>query len=309
MGKKNNLIIFICFWYIFLNINSQDKISKETDYFIFSHSKSYNFWEHSNAAILIADKDSINKLKSLLFDNDLLAEYLCGYDYEILFLTNNGKEVQKKMSLNTECDFYKENNDIIQQFINSFIERIKKSPTHYIYNLKVSVDIPADSIIDEFNKEGKHLFLLSEKEDQYPAIKITYCEPDSRERSLDNAESTFNSIIQNIIFSTKPVYFSRLYRSTLSNTKYVDYTTNMVSQVYFFPTRTDIDAIVEQIKINNIQYLFVENCSEDYNLQLLDNSNMKKISDEMGKYTFIQQITEAKEGYSLENCDFYKYKY
>lgn len=302
---KNLLVLFLLFFYILQSLKAQEEILEENDFFIFSHSDSFNFWEESNAAILISDKDSIKELKELFFNNELLGEYLCGYDYQIQFMTNNGKKIEKKLYLNTECDIYKRDHKRIEDFINSFIKRIKNNPTHYIYNLKVDVKTPSDYIISQLKDDDLNAFLLSDYYEQFPKLKLTYCEPDIQNRTLEDAERRYKEIMTNIEFDIYPIDSSRIYRTTKYQSKYVDFKTNTISRLYYFPTTTDMNSVIKEIEGSKISYLFAESCSQYYYLQLLSKDSIQKLSALLRRYSFINDVTEAREGFVYPECDLY----
>lgn len=302
---KNLLILFFPFLCILQSLTAQEKRLEENDSFIFSHSDSFNFWEESNAAILISDKDSIKELKELLFNNELLGEYKCGYNYQIQFMTNNGKEIEKKLYLNTECDIYKRDHKRIAEFINSFIARIKNHPTHYIYNLKIDVRISADYVVSLLREDSLNVFLLSDYHEQFPKLKLTYCEPCIQNRTLDDAERRYKEITTNIEFDIYPIDSSTIYRTTKYQSKYVDFKTNKISRLYYFPTNTDIKSVIKQIDELKINYLFAESCSQYYYLQLLSKDSIPKVSVLLSKYPFINDVVEARDGFVYPECDLY----
>lgn len=303
---KNALTLFLAFLCVIQSLNAQDETLKGKEYIIYSHSDSFNFWEESNAAILISDKDSITELKELFYNNELIAEYKCGYNYQIQFMNNNGKEIGKKLHLNTECDMYKRDHKKISEFIDSFISRIKNYPTHYIYNLKVNVEISVDNIIDLLRKDNFEAFLLTDYREQFPKLKLVYCEPDSNDRTLDDAERRFKEIDGIVRLKVQPIDSSSIYRSTKWESKYVDYKTNLVSRIYYFPTKTNINSIKEQVTNLKIDHLFTEECSQYYYLQLLSkNNDLEDISSLLKKYSFVEDVTAAKKGFLNKECDLY----
>ena len=302
---KTKLIIAALFIGIFLSFDCKkdNEYSGNAKYIVFTNAY---FWEgtnNNNNTVLITDSAEIRELEMLLVDNDLSGYCKCGYDYEIQFF-NAKHELIYFRSLNTDADFYKKHNKEIREKMKRLAEQTQSAPTHYLYNLKINVQMPSEPVMTVLKQKGLISFMLGNQEDQYPKLKLTYCEPDEDDRNLDDAEAKFKEIVQRINFKTQPVDSSYVHRTTTHRTKYVDFRTNKISRIYYFPTGTNIDSIIKKVDELKIKYFFAETCAQYYYLQLLNKKNdMEQVSDYVKEYKFIEDISKVQEGFTCEKCD------
>lgn len=91
---------------------------------------------NTNSAVLILDKDSINVLKDLFINNDLIAICTCGYNYRIQFFDNKGNSIWCEMYY--PLNEYSRSDDKIRSIVRDLSIRMYKKPTHYIYNIEVT---------------------------------------------------------------------------------------------------------------------------------------------------------------------------
>lgn len=230
--------------------------------------------------------------------------YKSGLDYQIHFFDKKNKHLYTR-TINSETDIYSKNNDEIKSVINHYINILQQTPTHYIYNLKVDKKFRSDSIIGIIKKDGLDPFLLSETNEQYPQLKLTYCEPYKNE-NLINPENRFKVIVKNIKWQTNPIDTSFISRTTTERTKYVDFETNKISRLFYFPTNTKIDSIIKQIHDMKIKYFFAESCSQYYFVQVLSKESLKEITTKLMKYSFIENVSEANNGFIYQKCSLYE---
>lgn len=301
---KTKLIIAALFIGVFLSFSCKkdNGVSGKTEYIVFTNAY---FWKetNNNNAILITDPTKIREVERLLIGNDLIEACSSGYDYKIQFFDANHKLIYFR-SINTECDTYKNHNKEIREKIKRLAEQTQSVPTHYLYNLKINVRTSSDSVIKILKQENLDSFILGRQEDRYPKLKLTYCEPDENDRNLNDAEAKFKEIIQEIDFKTQPIDSSYIHRTTKHQTKYVDFRTNKISCIYYFPTDTNIDSIIKQINELKIEYFFAETCPEYYYIQLLyKEKNIESVSDYLKKYKFIEGISEVDKGFTCQECD------
>lgn len=295
------LLFFSC-----QSIQSEKQMAGEKDCFFFLYSDQYNFGESSNAALFITDNDSVEELKSLFINNDLLAEHQCGYDYQIQFYNAEQKEIEKYYYLNTECDVYSRSNERAQEFIQYFVKQLNTKPSYYVYNLKIEVNKASQDVINQLKKDSLDVFLLGETREQYPKIRLAYCEPATREWKMDDVEARFTEIEKNIEFGFQPLEVSKIDRTRTTRSVHVDYETDQVARMFYFPTETDIDKVIQNINALNIDYLYATSCRTHYYLQLFTkNNNLQELSQELSKYPFIMEVTEAKTGFLCQDCDLY----
>ena len=294
------LLLFIISSALFLSCTKKyNPLKEKTKYIVFSNA--YFWGESTNNAILITDTISISSLNKL-YDNDVKYLYKSGFDYQIHFYDENHHHLYTR-TINSESDEYSQNNDEIKLVINNLANAIKQHPTQYVYNLKVNKELESDSIIGILKKAGFDSFLLSDQREQYPQLKIVYCDPNAVPQKLNIAEKYFRHIIQNVDFEIQPIDTSCLHSSTTDATKYVNFTTNKISQMFYFPTNTDLDIIIKKIDEMNIEYLLAESCPKYYFIQLLSKDNIEETKARMERYTFIENISEATNGFVYKKCN------
>lgn len=296
------ILAVIAFVILFCYNQRYGTIIEESKYVVFTNAY-FHPGGADNNALLIMDKKALNNLKTL-YKNKLLEECKCGYDYQIHFFDDNNKHLYTR-AINSETDRYFWNNKKIQEAILESVNKIKHSPTHYIFNLKVSVNIESDSIIKLLKQRGFEAFLLSEQNEQYPNIKLTYCEPHSNGRKLDDAEERYKEILRKIKWNSNPIDSSNFYRTTTNRAKQVDYKTNKIARIYYFSNTTNIDSIINQINDMQIDYLFAESCAQYYYIQLLSPQEELDISALQARYPFIEGVSIVEYGFVYEECDLY----
>lgn len=263
------------------------------------------FWDMpcNNKAILITDKETIYPLAKM-YENKLLREFKNGSNYHVHFFDKNNKHIYNRM-IQSETDVYSRDHKEIDTVIQQLVNKIKHSPTHYIFNLKVSVNNKSDSVIKLLKQNGFEAFLLSQQNKQYPSIKLMYCEPRSNGRSRDDAEERYKEILRKIKWNNTPIDSSNFYRTTTDRAKQVDYETNKVAQTYYFPNTTNIDSIINRINDMQIDYLFAEPCAQYYYIQLLSPQEELDTSSLQKKYPFIEDVCKVEYGFVYEECDRY----
>ncbi|MBB4034585.1 uncharacterized protein YlbG (UPF0298 family) [Dysgonomonas hofstadii] len=295
------LLIVICNLLLFVNCKGNDTpLAGKTQYIVFANNY---FWEDAdNNAIMITDSLEIDRLEKLLVGNELKELCKCGYDYQIQFF-NEKNELLYSRILNTETDTYEKYNEDIKTIMRGLTGRIRDTPTHYVYNLQIDVHMPSDSIIKFLKEGGLYAFMLGFQEEQYPKLKLTYCEHYTDDENLDGSEERFKEIEEKIKFYVQPVETSFIHRTTTNETKYVDFKTNKISRLYYFPAKTNMDSLISQVNTLGVDYLFAESCSPYYYVQLLsNNNNIEEVSGLLKKYPFISRVSKATNGYVFEEC-------
>lgn len=286
---------------LLISCNEKDALlDGKTEYIVFSNA--YFWGKATNNAVLLTDKSDI-KILEKLYNNNLADLYKSGYDYQVHFFDNDNKHLYTR-TINSKTDIYTKHNKEIKTITNRLVNEIRNSPIHHIFNLRVNIQIPSDSIISLLKKDGLQTFLLSEQNEQYPKLKLVYCEPYDGNRNLNDAEKRFNEIIQDIKFYVLPIDSSYIHRSTTSETKYVNFKTNKISRLYYFPTKTNMDSVITNVNNKETEYLFAEQCPQFYYLQLLSNDSIQaRVMDTLSRYSFISEITKANDGFIYEKCD------
>lgn len=167
------------------------------------------------------------------------------------------------------------------------------------------MNIESDSIIKSLKQNGFEAFLLSERNEQYPNIKLTYCEPYSNDRNLDDAEGRYKEIIREIKWNNTPIDSSNIYRTTTDRAKQVNYKTNKIARIYYLPNKTNIDSIINRINDMEVDYLFAESCTQYYYIQLLSPQEELDTSSLQKKYPFVEDVSKVEYGFVYEECDRY----
>lgn len=292
-------IVFVFFFY---HNRRYDPIIGKSKYIVFSNAY-FHPGEADNNIVLITDKAILRSLRKL-YNNELIDACKCGYDYQVHFFDEDNKQLYSR-TINSETDFYSNNHTEINNEIQKLINTIKNNPTHYVYNLKISIEFVSDSIIESLKQDGFDSFLLSDQLEQYPSLKLTYCEPYSDERNLDDAEKRFGEITHKIEWNNNLVDSSYTSRTTTHRSKYVNFKTNKISQLYYFSNDTDVDAIIDKINNMRIDYLFAESCSQYYYVQLLNTQNELDTLSFQEKYPFVEEVTKVENGFVYEECGLY----
>lgn len=55
-----------------------------------------------------------------------------------------------------------------------------------------------------------------------------------------------------------------------------------------------------------IKYLFAESCSQYYFVQVLSKESLKEITTKLMKYSFIENVSEANNGFIYQKCSLYE---
>ena len=145
---------------------------------------------NTNAAVLITNKDSIQLLKDLFLNNDLVSMCPCGYNYRIQFFDNRQNSIWCEMYY--PLNKYSRDDSKIKELVSNLSMQMYKHPTHYIYNIEVDENIySAMNILKEsgflsylmdngFNKGKRSSFQILDHNDmdivnnklaKYPFVK------------------------------------------------------------------------------------------------------------------------------------------
>ncbi|WP_163356877.1 hypothetical protein [Dysgonomonas sp. 25] len=116
--------------------------------------------KRKNAAVLIMDEEEIVENENLFFENPKRAVYLCGYEYDVIFLDKEKAAIERLLH-NTRCHDYCFANDSIRDRMEIYKNRLIEDPTHYIYDLKIMDNYTLEKAITELTDAGFMIFSLS----------------------------------------------------------------------------------------------------------------------------------------------------
>jgi len=107
-----------------------------------------------NAALVISNKDEIEENEKLFINNHIAYISPCGYHYFYEFWYSCDSILMSD-SYTVDCiKGYCFNRSAINDKLLKYHELITKSPTHYIYNLKIRVKYPYKQVIATLQNDG-----------------------------------------------------------------------------------------------------------------------------------------------------------
>lgn len=303
---KIRIILLLIFQFVFVVCVSQETSNIDsTKYIVLSDAY---FWSERepNTILVITDEDEINVLTKI-YENERFREYKNGYSHRIYFFDDSNKLLYNEL-IQTETDLYRNYTREILDITNEIVERKKSNPTYYVYNLRMDVTIPLDSIIEVFRKDGLKTLFLNDTLLHYPKYRLVYYEHTDALK-LGDAEASFIELEKQIKFSQQPIYIDDIYRDRTSRAKYSDSTINLASRIYFFSKQIDEQAVFLAAKSLGIENLFFEKCYQDFYLQLLLEEDEVDVDAIKSKYPFVKSVIKADRGFQYWNpiVDYYYY--
>jgi len=240
-----------------------------------------------NAALFITNKEEINKDQEL-FLADRKYSYLCGYDYAIQFWRNSDS-LESEMSINSKCESFNYKPKESYEQLASYLQKLETAPTHYIYNLKLSVQTEPEELKKIFNNSGLRLFFMENASKRFPSVYLYY---DYTENVIDDSlkkhsEKKINSIIEKIKTNSKLLHQSKIY--------FDHYYGNSIGGGLDlkFAKGTDLNKIVKLISNEKGAKAKLMETPATYYVQLIDtSSNLESIRQKLINYKIIQGIYE-----------------
>lgn len=191
------LYLFGPYWNIIDGILNLDLFPKTTSNYVLVFISPHG--ESPNNALLISDPDEIDRIFHLV--NKGISWSPCYDDIHIEFW-ESFYDLEFKETVDEDCSRY-------SLWLKPYFLKLRKQPTHYIYDIQIPVDILPETVIEDFKSLGLDLFRLYGPNINLPNIYIhTYWFPEeSDEFSIQTEEAGikyFQSIID-LIGETYPI--------------------------------------------------------------------------------------------------------
>jgi hypothetical protein len=257
-----------------------------------------------NAILLITDKDEI-EIDQELFLAEKNINHLCGNDYEIQFWMSYDS-LYNSIFINQECEQFSYKPQITWKQFDSYKRMLAAKPTHYLYNLKIPVDIQTEELKSKMMNNELLILYDSDPIKRYPSIYFShrinkFVGKDASDSEWAKAEKEnerdsrlkINSIIAKIRNKVKVIAQSEIFYNAYGRAW--EEMTHNGSVTISIKNANDINLVTsilkqEGAKVDNIinsEYCFV---------QLIDtSSNIQNVKMRLLKYKFIKEVTEYTE--------------
>ena len=113
-------------------------------------------------ALLISEPREIRKIARLV--NRGVSISPC-FDNIYIEFWEDSFERPTYQTVDEDCSYY-------NRKLKSYFDDLKNHPTHYIYNIKIPVQIPPEKVVEDFEKENFTLFLLYGPTPHLPKIEV-----------------------------------------------------------------------------------------------------------------------------------------
>ena len=154
------------YWNIIDNIQEGDFSSDTTsaNYVLFSVApQGISSSEIYSYALLVSDQDEINKIFRLV--NKGISWSPC-FDNIFIGFWENSYALELFVTVDEDCSRY-------NWRLKSYFHDLKKHPTHYIYNIRISEQTPPNKVVEDFENEQLDIFLMKGPNPNLPSIDIT----------------------------------------------------------------------------------------------------------------------------------------
>ena len=291
--------------------NEAEKIEpikkQKVQYMFFTHSSYANFDIENilkpNAALLIEDKTEIDNAQEF-FLSERSAYYKCGYHYAVLFCFNTDS-LYRKISLNKKCEDFAYQAEKSQKLLNHYAKQLETKPSHYIYNIEISVSIVPKDVKKEFRDNGLIVFSFENDLKRFPTLTFLlrnnkYVGENSSDNEWKIAEqenkNDTEKVIIEILNKIKSV-------SKVINISEIDYycygrvgdeIKHKGTVELFFENEKELNLATEILRQTTAEIKKVT-IPETYTLQLIDIAdNIENIKQKLEQYKFIKNISEYK---------------
>jgi hypothetical protein len=257
-----------------------------------------------NAALLITNKDEIIEAQELFLAEKEYA-HTCGYDYSIQFWKDYDT-LYHGVNLNSECEIFSYKPTEAQKRLNYYKRKLETEPTHFIYNLVLSILTTPDEIKSSFKNSGLKLFFIDGNSTRFPKIYFSYrhntfvgkgasdkdwgkAESENKAKTIDK----INVMIDKFIHDTNLLEQSEIFFYSYGRAG--DYMTHRGSVTLEFEIGTDLQKAIdiltkEGAEINN------KEIPENYYIQLIDtSSNIDYIKHKLMKYKIVKDVFDYNE--------------
>jgi len=145
-------------------------------------------------ALLITDLDEIRKVHALMSPS-VYTGHTCGFHWSVTFWASPSESVDG-FSINEACDHY-------DPQLKPYFQQLRDRPTHFIYDLKIPVDIHPEQVIRTLQERNLVVFLLHGPNPHLPHITVAVSPPgeDGKEvlvGSAQRGEARLRSIVEAI---------------------------------------------------------------------------------------------------------------
>ena len=123
----------------------------------------------TSRALLITDLDEIRKVHALM-SASVYTGHTCGFHWSVTFWASPSESVDG-FSINEACDHY-------DPQLKPYFQRLRDRPTHFIYDLKIPVDIPPQHVIRDLQERNLAVFLLHGPNPHLPHITLAVSPPE-----------------------------------------------------------------------------------------------------------------------------------
>jgi hypothetical protein len=151
-------------------------------------------------AVLVTDARAVKALSDLVLSNETVG-HACDFHWLIRFIRSDGSIVTR--AHNIECEQYLRDDRKVHALLDSYFDRVLKSPSHFIVGLKVRSAEAPDQLSTALAKEGR-VFLLDDPEGRLPrlTLRATTERPIPKDRhEWDAATSANNKAVERLLAS------------------------------------------------------------------------------------------------------------
>jgi hypothetical protein len=148
-------------------------------------------------ALLISEPREIRRIARLV--NRGVSISPC-FDNIYIEFWENSFERPTYQTVDEDCSYY-------NRRLKSYFSDLRNQPTHYIYNIKIPVQIPPEKVVEDFEKENLTLFMLYGPTPNLPGIDINtkWFPENDQEWSLDKEEEGL-AYLQSLIDKLAEIY-------------------------------------------------------------------------------------------------------
>jgi len=254
-----------------------------------------------NAALLLTNKKEIFEDQELFLADQEYA-HTCGYDYSIQFWKDSDS-LSHKVDLNSKCEIFSYKPSEAKERLDYYKRKLETTPTHYIYNLKLSVLTEPAKVKAIFINSGMKLFFIDDASNRFPSINFSYRQDTlvgefandhsweiAEKENKEKSEKIINTIIEKVKGVASVVKQSDIfYNSYGRSNKYMTHNGQVNLK---FQNGTNLTKVSDVITKEGAVVDYANN-PESYYVQLVDTSaNLEKVKTKVKKYKIINDVSE-----------------
>jgi hypothetical protein len=240
-----------------------------------------------NAALFITNKEELDNDQQL-FLAERRYSHLCGYDYDIQFWINPDS-LLKETAINSRCDIYTYQPAKAHDQVAYYVHKLETAPTHFIYNLKLSVENEPEEVKNVFKNSGLNLFFIDGASKRLPSLYLyyDYSENVIQDSLIEHSTRKIQNIIEKINSNFKLLNQSAIFFDHF-NTNYVGGGLNLE-----FAKGSDLEKVAKIINNEKGAKAIEIKKPISYYVQLIDtSSNIENIKLKLKGYKIIKGISE-----------------